>query len=106
MGEYGADYRLELPIANGVESGELGKFTPQQIGAYAYDPLHVNYLFWIRNTWKGTPEQKWWTGILPYLHSRPPVQTALPQNTTVSGDHRSAADAGGRECGADRIRGS
>ena len=79
MGTYGADYRLELPIANGVELRELGgSATPRQIGTYAYDPLRTHYLFWPRNGWVGTPEQQWFTGILPYLHTRPPVRTRCP----------------------------
>jgi hypothetical protein len=81
MGEYGADYRLELPIANGVETSELGgtyDFTPQQIGTYAYQTLQTHYLFWVRNTWEGRPDQQWFTGILPYLQTRPPVRTRCP----------------------------
>ena len=42
-GAFGADFRQEVPIAYGVEAGELGDFTPAQIGAYAYDALHANY---------------------------------------------------------------
>jgi hypothetical protein len=82
IGVYGADYRLEVPIANSVEGGELGgsvgDFTPEQIGTYAHDVLYTHYLFWARNTWAGTPEQQWWTGILPYLRTRPPLRTRCP----------------------------
>jgi hypothetical protein len=83
MGEFGADYRLELPIAHAVEavelSGSRGNVTPQQIATYAYDVLHNHYLFWARNASQGAEGQQWWTGVLPYLRrSRPPVQTRCP----------------------------
>jgi hypothetical protein len=81
-GVYGADYRSELPIADGVEQGELGgelgDFTPEQIASYAYDVLKAHYLFWTRNTWAGTSQQRWETGILPLLHSNPPIRTRCP----------------------------
>jgi hypothetical protein len=89
-GAFGADFRQEVPIAYGVESGELGNFTPAQIGAYAYDALRANYLFWTRNTWAGSAKHRWETGILPYLHSKPPLRTRCPN---VYGSCGSAAPA-------------
>jgi hypothetical protein len=81
-GSYGADYRGRLPIASSVETGEiggnLGDYTPSQIGSYAYNTLKVNYLFWVRNTWAGDSSQRWDTGILPYLKKNPPVRTGCP----------------------------
>jgi hypothetical protein len=91
-GVYGADYSLELPIANAVESGELGgelgSFLPEQIASYAYDVLKTHYLFWSRNTWAGTARQRWETGILPFLRTNPPTRTRCPNvyGICVSGD--------------------
>jgi hypothetical protein len=69
----GGDYRGRMPIAFSVQSPELGgtkgTFTPRQLFEHAYQTLHVNYIFWMRNTWEGGAEQKWSTGILPYLRS-------------------------------------
>jgi len=78
-GVYGADYRLQLPIANGVERADLrAGFTLDQIADYAYETLRTHYLFWMRNTTEGAPEQQWYTGILPYLRTQPPTQTRCP----------------------------
>jgi hypothetical protein len=81
-GAYGADYRGVLPIGNSVEVAELGgtkgSWTPQEINAFAYDTLRANYLFWVWNTWQGTPEQRWDTGILPFLRTNPPIRTKCP----------------------------
>jgi hypothetical protein len=67
------DYRGRMPIAYAVQSPELGgtkgTFTPAQLFDHAYKTLHANYIFWTRNTWEGGAEQKWTTGILPYLRS-------------------------------------
>ena len=67
------DYRGRMPIAFSVQTPELGgtkgTFTPAQLFDHAYETLHVNYIFWARNTWAGGAEQKWSTGILPYLRS-------------------------------------
>ncbi len=82
IGTDGADYRLELPIADGVEGSELGgalgDYAPTEIGAYAYDVLQAHYLFWARNIWIGGAEQRWQTGILPYLRTNPPTRTRCP----------------------------
>jgi hypothetical protein len=81
-GSTGADYRGRLPIASSVETGELGgnlgDFTPSQIGSYAYNTLKANYVFWVRNTWAGDKSQRWDTGILPYLKNNPSVRTGCP----------------------------
>jgi hypothetical protein len=83
-GEFGADYRGYLAISNSIEAGELGgssgDFTPAQINDYAYDKLHANYLFWVRNTWSGDSSQRWNTGILPFLRTGPRIRTACPTN--------------------------
>jgi hypothetical protein len=81
-GVFGADFRGNLAIANGVESGELGgnhgNFTPKQLHDWAYNTLKVNYMLWSRNTFTGTAAQQWKTGILPYLRTNPKVWTACP----------------------------
>lgn len=82
MGDYGADYRWELPIASGVEAselgGHLGSYYPADLARYAYEHLHVHYMFWARNTWLGDERQRWYTGILPLLRTNPPVRTRCP----------------------------
>jgi hypothetical protein len=98
-GVSGADYRLEVAIAYGVESGELGgslgDFTPAQIASYAYNTLKAHYLFWARNTYEGTAKERWDTGILPYLRSKPPLRTRCPNvyGICVSDDRPIVADA-------------
>jgi hypothetical protein len=81
-GQTGADFRGRLAISSGVDPAELGgvsgTHTPKQIYDYAYDTLHVNYMFWSRNEWNGGSTQKWTTGILPFLRSNPPVHKACP----------------------------
>jgi hypothetical protein len=83
-GIYGADYRRELPIASAVETaslgGSLGDFTPRQIANAAYNDMQAHYLFWVRNTWKGDRAQRWYTGILPFLRTNPPVRTRCPNS--------------------------
>jgi hypothetical protein len=81
-GVFGADYRGNLAIANGVEGGELGgnhgDWTPKQLHDWAYNRLKVNYMIWVRNTSTGGADQQWDTGILPFLRTNPKVWTACP----------------------------
>jgi hypothetical protein len=81
-GHLGADYRGLLAISSTVASAALGghhgTFTPKQINDFAYNTLHVNYLFWVRNTWKGGSNQRWSTEILPFLRTNPPIRTGCP----------------------------
>ncbi len=83
-GWYGADYRWNLAISNSIEAGELGgnlgDFTPKQISDFAFNTLHAHYLFWVRNTWSGTIAQRWYSGILPFLRTNPPVRTRCPDS--------------------------
>jgi hypothetical protein len=69
----GIDYRGRIPVAYAVQEPELGgrkgTYTPAQLFDKAYNDLHANYIFWMRNLGSGGPEQKWNTGILPFLHS-------------------------------------
>ncbi len=79
-GEYGADYRWALALASSVEISELTSYTPKQIGDWAFNQLHLHYVFWTHNTWAGNASQRWDTGILPYLRTKPPVRTRCPDS--------------------------
>lgn len=82
IGQTGADYRGGIAIGAAVEAlalgGAKGSYTPKQIADHAYNTLYVDHLFWIRNSWNGTPAQQWSTGILPFLKTNPPIRTACP----------------------------
>ena len=79
-GVYGADYRWILPLSSSVETGELRSYTPRQINDFAYNQLHLNYIFWVYNTWAGDASRRWATGILPFLRTKPPFRSACPSN--------------------------
>jgi hypothetical protein len=83
-GVYGADYRGRLAIGNAVETSELGgkngNYSPKQLNDFAYNTLRTNYVFWIYNTWEGASYQRWSTGILPFLRTKPPIRTTCPSN--------------------------
>jgi hypothetical protein len=86
-GVYGADYRGTLALASSVETGELGgnlgDYTPQQINDFAYNTLYLSHIFWIRNTWAGDSSQRWHTGILPFLRTKPPFRGRCPSSYGV-----------------------
>jgi hypothetical protein len=69
----GVDYRGRMPIAYAVQTPQLGgrkgTFTPTQLFDHAYNTLHANYIFWVRNTDTGGAQQHWDTGILPFIRS-------------------------------------
>lgn len=77
-GDYGADYRWLLPLSSSVEVGELRQFTPEQIHDWAFNELHLHYMFWIRNTWSGPSSARWDTGVLPFLRTKPRIRTRCP----------------------------
>ncbi len=79
-GDYGGDYRWELALASSVEVEDLKGNTPQEINDWAYNELHVQYIFWLRNTWAGDSSRRWDTGILPFLRTNPPVRTRCPNS--------------------------
>jgi hypothetical protein len=83
-GVTGGDYRGRLAIGTSVEAGELGgnhgDFTPKQLNDYAYNTLKSNYMFWVYNTWMGDRNQRWSTGILPFLRNNPPIRTGCPSS--------------------------
>jgi hypothetical protein len=89
----GTEYRGRVPIAYAVQPSSLGikrSYSPAELFTYAYDELHANYLFWIRNTAYGGPDQRWSTGILPFLRSIDgKIHTECPaslENTCRPGD--------------------
>ncbi len=82
-GQLGADYRGILALSSSVETGELGNFTPKQINDYAYNTLRVNHLFWVRNTYSGSADKRWSTGILPFLRTNPPIRTTCPSSIAI-----------------------
>lgn len=77
-GHHGADYRWLLPISSSVEVGELRDFTPWQIHNWAFNDLHLHYMFWVRNTWAGPSSARWHTGVLPFLRTKPRIRTRCP----------------------------
>ena len=64
-------------IAYGVEASELGLdavgqdggYTPEEIFSFFDDYLKGSHLFWHRNEYYGTSEQRWSTGILPFINA-------------------------------------
>jgi len=84
----GHDYRGEIFNSMSVEASELGYdsvgpdggFTAQQIFDYANGTQRVNHLFWDRNVSTGTTQQRWDTGILPLINSRPLTNTSCPKS--------------------------
>lgn len=59
----GKDLRGTLPVQFQVQASEmgssLGDFSIDELRDYADDSLHASHLFWDRNTWTGTPAQRW-----------------------------------------------
>lgn len=77
-GDYGSDYRWILPLSSSVEAGELAEYGPKQIDDWAYNVLHLHYIFWERDTWSSSPSARWYTSVLPYLRTNPPIRTNCP----------------------------
>ncbi len=83
MGSAGTDYRGVLPWVSEVQSpslcGTKGCFTAKQL----YDNgmlRQASHFVWYRNTWSGGAEQKWDTGILPFIKSiKGATKSACPQ---------------------------
>jgi hypothetical protein len=73
-GELGAamDYRGAVAIKAEVQASELGlhwNFMPSALYAQAYTINRSNYILWDRNDYYGDANQKWTTGILPFIRS-------------------------------------
>jgi hypothetical protein len=79
-GEYGADYRWSLALSSSVETQELREYSLQEIANWAFNDLHLHYVFWVRNTWAGDASKRWETGILPFLRTKPRVRTRCPNS--------------------------
>jgi hypothetical protein len=49
--------------------------------------MQANYFVWYRNTWQGGPDQKWDSGILPFIRSiKGATKTTCPEKLgTCSG---------------------
>jgi hypothetical protein len=69
----GTDYRGQIGIKSEIQSTELGgyiaTFTPQEVYDVAYNINKAQYILWDRNDYYGGDEQKWATGILPFIRS-------------------------------------
>jgi hypothetical protein len=82
----GVDYRGRIPIHWSVEASELGYdgvgppggYTATEIMDFADRTLRTSHLFWARNDTVGTPAQRWHTGILAVINSRPLTHTRCP----------------------------
>lgn len=84
----GVDYRGQIPNMFSVECSELGYdsvgpvggFTATEIYSYMNETQRGHYLFWDRNVVVGTAEQRWETGILPVINSKPLKSVACPSS--------------------------
>ncbi len=69
----GRDFRADMLAGFSVQTPELGgargTFTPTQLFAHCVDTNRCKYMFWARNTSTGGPEQRWETGILPFIRA-------------------------------------
>jgi hypothetical protein len=79
----GTDYRGVVPWISEIQSpslgGHEGTFTPKQLYEDGSKQMRANYFVWYRNTYQGGPEQKWDTGILPFIRSiKGAATTACP----------------------------
>ena len=71
----GTDYRGKMLAGFAVQSPELGgykgTYTPRQLFDHCVYTNKCRYMFWLRNTAAGGPEQQWSTGILPFIRANP-----------------------------------
>ncbi len=68
----GQDQRNVMPWIGEVQEFGLGvKFTqePSYLADYNSNVMHGSYMVWLMNGWLGGPDQRWSTGILPYIRS-------------------------------------
>jgi hypothetical protein len=74
----GIDYRGRMLAGFSIQTPELGgregTFTPQQLFDHCVGTNRCKYMFWVRNTTHGGPEQKWDTGILPFIRANPLIE--------------------------------
>jgi hypothetical protein len=71
----GVDYRGRMLAGWSVQQAQLGgkqgTWTPKQLYDHCTYTNQCKYMFWVRNTTVGGPEQKWTTGILPFIRANP-----------------------------------
>jgi hypothetical protein len=68
----GPDFRGKIVWVGEVQAMGLGlKFTqkPAEILQYEASVMHASYMIWLQNNFAGGPEQRWKTGVLPFLRS-------------------------------------
>ncbi len=53
----------------GMGLGRSWTLTPDVLFDYQYSTMHANYMIWTHNQYLGGDEQKWSTGILPFIRS-------------------------------------
>lgn len=74
----GVDYRGRMLAGFSVQTPELGgregTFTPQQLYDHCVKTNRCKYMFWVRNTTHGGPEQQWSTGLLPFIRANPVIK--------------------------------
>jgi hypothetical protein len=67
----GMDYRGKMLAAFAELGGPKGTYTPRQLFDHCAFKNKCRYMFWMRNTATGGPEQQWSTGILPFIRANP-----------------------------------
>jgi hypothetical protein len=75
----GHDYRGHAPVWQGAEVSEMGAndvgpsggYTPSQLASFANVAMHASHIGWDYNDWAGTPQQRWATGLQPYIDANP-----------------------------------
>ncbi len=82
------DHRGAIPSIRSNEGSQMGGGTgncvPDEIRDWANDQLHASHLMWTRQNYRGTPEQQWNTGVLPYINNpaNDLTHTSCPTNYT------------------------
>jgi hypothetical protein len=85
------DFRGVVPWISEIQSpslgGHEGTFTPRELYDDGMNQMQANYFVWYRNTWQGGPDQKWDSGILPFIRSiKGATKTTCPEKLgTCSG---------------------
>ncbi len=86
----GADLRGQIPAMFAVQTPELGgkegTFTPKQLFDQCVSVNGCTHMFWVRNTSTGGSEQRWETGILPFLRANPRTRESCPRSFSTCSD--------------------
>jgi hypothetical protein len=70
--EGGPDHRGKISWTGEVEQIGLGdrySYMPAQIHEFFHDYVHASHELWLFNDYMGKPEQRWSTGIKPFIDS-------------------------------------